>query len=337
MTRYATLAALAAGLLLAGSARAVPPGVPDLGAPCSRCHTTSGWEVLPEKVAFEHARTGFALRGRHASVRCADCHGRAMRTAKARGACRTCHQDKHRGALGTACERCHNPTSWAQTAAFREHRATRFPLVGSHAAVDCTACHIRGRQKTYAGTPTDCFACHAADYRRSDIHPNHVRAGFRTQCDTCHSQYLWRPARVRHDMFWPLRGAHAVAACYQCHPSARYGGTSRACDTCHAAEYKAAADPPHAAYQMSRRCDLCHDVYTWKPAAATWHDGVFPINSGHHAGFQCNDCHFQNRAPASFTCIRCHTYAATAGRHDDVRGFVFENFACFACHPRGAE
>lgn len=323
---------------LPAGARALPPGVPDVGGDCADCHTAESWAVLPERVDFDHAATGFGLYGRHAAASCTDCHGAKLVTRDTPGDCAGCHQDPHRGGLGLACEDCHEPRSWQQSTAWRRHRETRFPLVGTHAAADCTACHASGREERYRGTATDCYSCHADDFFRPDVHPDHASAGFSTTCETCHSQYLWAPARIRHDLFWPLRGQHAAADCFQCHAGERYGGTPTACKDCHEADYQAALDPPHAAYDMSRNCAQCHSDLAWSPVRSGWHEPLFPIQKGDHAGFACGSCHYGGtQPPANFTCIGCHTAGPTGGEHGDVGGYVWESFACYACHPDGEE
>jgi hypothetical protein len=337
-TTTALATALCGVALLAGAARALPPGVPDIGSRCDACHQTGSWRVLPEAVDFDHAATGFALYGRHAAATCRDCHGQRLVARDAPGDCAGCHDDPHRGAQGIACEDCHSPRGWSQSSAWLRHRETRFPLVGTHAAADCTACHTDAREPRYRGTPTDCYSCHADDFLRPGIHPDHVAAGFRTTCESCHSQYLWFPARIRHDLYWPLRGAHAGADCFSCHAGSRYGGTPTACAECHQADYQAAQEPPHAAWGISQQCEGCHTDLGWSPARLFWHEPLFPITKGDHAGFACAQCHPAGAAPAAnFTCVACHRAASTAAEHGRIAGYAWEDFACLGCHPDGEE
>ncbi|MCA9518735.1 MAG: hypothetical protein KC635_27560, partial [Myxococcales bacterium] len=313
------------------------PDVPDIGGDCESCHNASDWrQVAATATAFDHSLTGFPLDGRHKTAACTACHGPGLKTDEARAACESCHTDVHRGENGKSCESCHDARSWRPTDALLRHRKTRFPLVGAHAAADCTACHQLGREETWRSTPTECFACHAGLYRRPDIHPNHVDARFSHECDSCHSQYSFTPARLQHDVFFPLRGSHEAADCFSCHQNGVYGGTPKQCYACHADDYNGAIDPPHASYAMSRQCESCHNDVAWQPTRANWHDHVFKISSGHHAGFTCADCHFgQTLPPANFTCIGCHERGPTSGRHDGVTDFVYENFACYGCHQGG--
>lgn len=328
------LAPLAAVVLLAAApAHAEHPVTTD---DCGRCHTSAGWQKLPEKVAFDHDTTRFPLRGLHTGVACTKCHGEGLRNASGTPtACARCHEDKHQGQQGRDCERCHAPTGWRIATTILDHRTTRFPLAGAHIAADCTSCHQRAREGVYVGTPTHCFGCHADSYRRTDVHPNHMQAGFTTSCDFCHTEYTWEMPRLRHELFFPLQGAHATAACTDCHKGERYGGTSHACVTCHKSDYNAAADPPHASTRMPLDCERCHSPVSWSAMAGGWHEASFPINSGHHTGFSCSQCHTRKGSYLDFSCMNCHERNATTGGHGGVGGFVYENHACWACHPDG--
>ncbi len=304
-------------------------------ARCERCHTTTGWGVIRDDVPFDHSRTGFPLLGRHAAVRCSACHHGARSFSGTPGACAACHQDPHRGALGASCTRCHDERGWEPRARLQAHRDTRFPLAGAHAVADCTACHGRARQETFRDTPTACVACHDRDRRRPGVEPDHIAAGYRAQCDACHTQYAWAPAQIHHDLFFPLRGAHTVAACADCHQGGRFGGTPSLCYACHGATYDAVADPPHRAQSFDHRCDKCHDDASWLPTKPAWHDGYFPIASGNHRGLRCEQCHYQGYAPQTFDCTRCHGKADTDPNHIGILDYEWENLRCYGCHPRG--
>ena len=135
---------------------------------CESCHATAGWSA----VAFDHARTGFALAGRHADVACRGCHAPRDGALALQGrpqACAGCHADPHEGHFAragvTECARCHDPSGW-RPARFDHDRDTSFPLVGAHRAVACAGCHARqegGRTVLrYSGVGKVCSACHGA-------------------------------------------------------------------------------------------------------------------------------------------------------------------------------
>jgi hypothetical protein len=82
-----------------------------LGRKCESCHSTNGWALW----SFDHAKqTGFALRGGHAKLQCADCHHEAPGTVKTSPLCIACHRkdDRHLGAYGNQCDRCHTSDAW---------------------------------------------------------------------------------------------------------------------------------------------------------------------------------------------------------------------------------
>jgi hypothetical protein len=82
-----------------------------LGKKCESCHSANGWPLWN----FNHAKeTGFALTGGHANLKCADCHREAPGATKTSSLCISCHRkdDRHLGAYGSQCERCHTTYSW---------------------------------------------------------------------------------------------------------------------------------------------------------------------------------------------------------------------------------
>ncbi len=86
-----------------------------------------------------------------------------------------------RRASATACEKCHGSTAWKPTT-FDHTRDGHFELRGSHAKLDCTACHTAVVAKQKLGT--DCNSCH----RTSDAHGGKLGA----DCARCHGVESWR-------------------------------------------------------------------------------------------------------------------------------------------------
>jgi hypothetical protein len=221
---------------------AAAPGSPHGSAisdmDCSACHTTDGWALDDDAArggGFDHAVTGFPLLGQHQATTCSGCHQGGLQLSQA---CDRCHRDPHARRLGDSCAECHTAAAWSDTRTLARHRRSRMPLTGKHAIIECAACHRRQDARGYAATPADCYACHAADYRRN-IHPAHDGntgdALFPRQCGRCHNTSAWSPAiivaatiamrqnglsRAGHDgRFVISRGAHRAAACRDCHPS----------------------------------------------------------------------------------------------------------------------
>nr|MCU0305865.1 cytochrome c3 family protein [Thermoanaerobaculales bacterium] len=260
-----------------------------LGGDCARCHTT--FAPFANASRDFHKDTLLPLEGRHLAVPCADCHWNAQLEGTPT-TCYDCHwirrqDDRFHTALGVDCEQCHRPISW--TAVSWDHGgATGVPLVGAHATVDCEACHVGGRFE--GGTPTDCVACHLADYQGADD-PNHVEAGFPTDCDLCHSPAdgEWEGGDIDHGLF-PLVGAHATLDCTECHSGGVFQGLPSDCVDCHSDRYQQAADPDHPAAGFGTDCETCHMA-----SDPSWDDGryphsIYPLVAA-HVEQPCNACH----------------------------------------------
>ena len=138
---------------------------------CSDCHATNSWK----SVTFDHNRTKFQLKDKHAKVECRECHNinKSDNVSKFVFAnlstdCESCHLDPHFNqfivAGKTECSRCHAFKNW-QPVEFN-HDRTKFPLKGAHAKVACEKCHIKkvmaaGTFVKYRFGNTECSTCHA--------------------------------------------------------------------------------------------------------------------------------------------------------------------------------
>src|ERR1700730_2123981 len=178
------------------------------------------WE--PALKQFDHRQTGYPLIEKHAAVACEKCHTSAHMVSSLRSLiqqknvsnsflglsqdCVACHEDAHKGQLGTDCQRCHNVNDWKQAKQF-DHSKTKYPLTGMHAQVACEKCHFpSGSDKTvkFTGIRFDpCVACH------TDPH----RGAFKGTCESCHSTASWKKvsASTQFDdskTKYPLLGMH---------------------------------------------------------------------------------------------------------------------------------
>jgi hypothetical protein len=158
-----------------------------LSIPCENCHTTQGWKPLRAVLEFDHRKTGFALRGLHAKLGCAECHTDLV-FARAGNQCQDCHADIHRRKNGAQCALCHRDTGWQVSIHNINEHQDRFPLIGAHAMVDCYSCHKVGTvgPLNRQGLSTECSSCHMDDFKTAK-NPNHIAQGFSTQCLECHS------------------------------------------------------------------------------------------------------------------------------------------------------
>ncbi len=307
---------------------------------CTACHGQTKWENL---VGFDHARTRYPLTGLHRDADCADCHKPTGKPRIVRyrplefGTCQTCHADAHRGLMGSNCTDCHSTSGWTlrNRSSFErnfDHERTRFSLVGRHADVDCTSCHVRpapqtedlamtlrvrARGQTYPVPVADnCSSCHR-DYHHGAFAT--MRGG--PLCTNCHGQSQWYPAtfdlaRHNRDTNYQLEGAHATAPCTACHRSMLLGQTELQfhfdvsdCVTCHR------ADDPHMDQFADAPCETCHNVDTFS-AVAFDHNGARFKLDGAHDKVPCESCHkletlsdghsFRRYKPLGMQCRDCH-------------------------------
>ena len=310
------------------------------GARCDECHTVRGWQVGVQAVREHSAR--FPLIGAHAAVDCEACH-RGAAAAQYIGlsvACGSCHAKdydnattlNHRAAgFPLACDQCHAMDGWLAVK-FDHARYTGFALLGTHASLSCTSCHIANR---YQGTPAACFGCHAADFAATR-NPNHVTAGFSTNCSLCHSSDTWTNVRFDHAAAgFPLTGAHATVACSACHLNGQFVGTPIQCAGCHLDTFKQTTNPNHVSAGFPTDCSLCHTTVSWQGAVFDHSKTGFAL-TGAHAPLTCAQCHttgqFTGLNPA---CVSCHlaNYNATKNPNHVTAGFPQQ---CDVCHSTTA-
>lgn len=231
------------------------------GAPwsnrCEQCHNGETFKVSSFSID-KHQKSSFPLTGGHLAVACNDCHKPIAPATKAlyhftQLSCTTCHEDVHHGefakrmneqnkagkALG--CEACHSTKQWTDLSKF-DHSATRFPLLGSHRAVDCIECHKPPalertlQHVNFSKAPQACNECH------QDPH-GHQFADRENNCASCHNASKWKPSLFDHEKtVFSLKGGHQNVACGACHTLKKevegemvlfYKPTPAACADCH--------------------------------------------------------------------------------------------------------
>jgi hypothetical protein len=307
---------------------------------CLTCHTNDTWKT--QKV--EHVKTGFPLRGSHATVPCAKCHTRpATQVAPKFDRCASCHTDPHKGAFKQDCASCHTEAGFKK--AKFDHASTRFSLTGKHAEQPCAACHknlpkggvtaAAGKSVDFRGLQPTCISCH------QDVHKGEMGQA----CESCHTPASFKLSAFKHPRFPEFfGGSHQTVACSGCHvpqgpaPAgapgalvpktvARYKNTSTACASCH--------KDPHLG-QVSTACEQCHsiDAAKFAPVKFLHSTAAFKL-TGKHETVECRKCHKPETAafPAgrgtavrlkglSQTCVSCH-----ADQHLGQLGT-----ACEKCH-----
>ncbi len=305
---------------------------------CSLCHAGSTWHAIRDDFTFDHeVETGTPLVGAHAQAECLRCHNDRGPVANfAQRGCIGCHEDPHASRLGDACTVCHEESSgdWRPRAAIAEHAKTRFPLVGSHAATACFACHPGAQVGNFVQASTRCADCHQNDLAQA-LEPDHAAQGWTDNCQRCHLPTSWSSAGFEHG-FFPLQGGHSGLACAECHVGGNFGGLSADCYSCHADDYRSA--PDHVAQNFPTNCQECHTIYTWRGASFN-HAGIVNGCFACHADDYANASrppHASNGIPT--TCEQCHTTRSWGGgnfNHPEfpISGGPHGSLTCAQCHP----
>jgi hypothetical protein len=305
---------------------------------CSVCHSSTDWTG----ASFNHASTGFALAGVHATQACAACHVNSNYSLTS-AACVNCHLNDYNGAtnpphksagLPLDCTLCHGSSAVSWTGSSFDHSTTGFPLTGSHVSLQCVQCHINNN---YNLTSAACWSCHQADYN-STTNPPHKAGGFPQDCSTCHTTVNWDGANFNHATTgFALVGLHSDQQCAACHINNNYSLTSAACWNCHQTDYNSTTNPPHKAGNFPQDCVPCHGA-----SALSWTTGAFDHSTtgftlvGLHATQQCTACHINNNYNlTSAACVNCHIndYNGATNPPHKSAGFPQD---CTLCHGTSA-
>lgn len=292
-----------------------------LGNDCAKCHNAKSWQSAKE---FDHSKTKYPLTGLHTKVACDSCHKPDKPGGPARyqnlkfDACASCHSDPHRGEFKKPCEFCHTTTGWKNLQSFDfDHSKTKYPLLGKHAHLGCTTCHVQDDFKKEIAFAA-CKDCHTLDPHKGQFADRPQKG----ECAECHTVEGWKPSLFtvkQHDTTdYPLKGKHAQVDCSLCHiledKDAVYKLKFAACADCH----KDAHDNQFAAAPFNHRCESCHSV-------ADWHRTSYSIAKHASSRFSLLGAH------AAVPCSECHKIGS-GGRSDNVLPFHFADRTCTACH-----
>jgi hypothetical protein len=273
---------------------------------CRDCHpdhrgATASLTDLGENT-FPHETLGFSLKGHQfTSAReafsCKDCHQEDI-TKFSVDTCDSCHRQmdvvftqSHVLSFGTDCLACHDGVD--RFGSDFKHSAFTFQLVGKHADVACTKCHLDARTVAdLQSAPQDCFSCH----RQDDEHDGR----FGQDCAACHSPTGWEPASFDHNLSaFKLEGEHSEAACEDCHKNNVFAGTPKDCYSCHQ------QDDEHNG-EFGTDCAACHTPNDWDAATVDHNLFAFKLD-GAHARVRCDDCHKNGVFKGTPSdCVSCH-------------------------------
>jgi len=294
---------------------------------CASCHNDHhgrNFKMIKfDKHTFNHALSGFLLKGKHAKIECNACHKAAFikdpnlkknlnTYLGLQQNCLSCHDDYHQGKMSKNCAECHHYDNWKNAKAF-DHSKTKFPLLGKHKNLKCEECHtieiVNGKpaQKFTGLVFNNCTGCH------KDVHDNR----FGQNCKQCHTEESFHTIKgmstFNHDKTaFKLIGKHKTVSCKACHKKSLTAPIKHErCTDCHADYHKG----QFAVDRKSPDCNQCHNEYGYLPSqySIEQHNQTkFKLEGGHLAT-SCAQCHkkdakkdwaFRN---IGSQCVDCHT------------------------------
>jgi hypothetical protein len=285
---------------------------------CSTCHAEDGLDAGCLSCHVEIAAQLEADAGYHHEL-CGD----------GEPDCARCHPEHH-GATFDIME----AVAWPAGEFAHDH--VEFKLDGSHADLDCGACHTarptlpdfpdQPRTQSFLGLGQDCVGCH------TDVHGGELFQA----CESCHDQEHFRPASgFDHAKHFALVGGHDRIECKGCHvldeglTFNRVRG--KTCAECHATPHRTKWDAT---------CTACHAAAEpeWTAGAAFVTPEVhartgFTLDAPHEA-VACDGCHRKDTGYAQRYASPPRASKDCAACHADAHGGQFgeRGAQCLACH-----
>jgi hypothetical protein len=326
---------------------------------CGRCHREHhGSELaLLDRRSFELAGVAvperydhrfvkdFPLAGKHAALRCEQCHKEALAAEPPAGGrylglssnCATCHEDVHKGGYGSDCARCHGQEQAFDRAPGFAHTKA-FPLRQAHAGHRCDACHAPGTDRSVAALQQkplparNCGDCHANPHGAVAAGTARKAMPLReaADCARCHGATTFREVAITnatHDRFgYAIDAVHGKVGCAQCHGErgerTRWTGAApkpAQCNSCHEnphGEVATGTARTVMAVRDAADCARCHTGSTFRDVGITnaSHAQLGYAIGGVHAKLECAQCHgehgqrsrWQGKAPQPAQCATCH-------------------------------
>ncbi len=324
-----------------------------LGQNCLQCHTYNDWKTV-SIGQFDHSKTRYPLTGSHIQVACEKCHtpgpdSKPRYAGIAFGKCSDCHSDPHRGSFTQGCQACHNTGGWKRvsTQAVSErfdHSKTKYPLLGKHAAVECSQCHAGGDFKKPL-VFQKCMDCHRPDPHSGQF----AKRSDGGECASCHTVDGFKPStftvKDHATTAYPLEGGHVMVQCSGCHiPKGKdtlFKIKFQRCTDCHSDKHSG----QFAAAPYFNGCERCHNLQGYRPStfALARHKETRFILTGGHMAVPCGDCHkesdsFRPKTVAyhwnELSCTSCHVDPHQGQFKDRIQQIRSDGKAagCEACH-----
>jgi len=339
-------------------------------ADCSACHTVSGFTPSTYTVA-SHAKSKYALEGKHVSVKCEACHTTStsataaaqfgsskvvMRPGFAR--CSDCHVDDHGGQLkATAnkgeCAACHHVTGWTpSTFDSAAHAKTKLALDGRHQEIACAVCHgasrsnlpslsttaVLGKANFWFKVPEiDCASCHVDPHRgRFAARGAKAKDG---GCRTCHDTRVFHPSTATvaaHAQFgFTLEGGHRATACSACHKELTRPPVAK-----QSSLVRAGGSFGELRFETKHECVDCHktphgdqfDAWTIRGGCAACHS-VDTFAPAQKFNHDRDASFSLKGAHETVPCIQCHTRDPES---TDPKSLIYRPLSgrCESCHGK---
>lgn len=184
---------------------------------CIQCHADHKGRKLDTTAVdvknFDHLTlTGYSLEGKHAKIKCQECHTDKRGTKPIRpkeirflgtkaSSCRSCHKkdDIHlfKGDFEKKdCNACHGNVSWKENIKFNHDTDTKYKLIEHHAELKCNECHLKDKKKKIFQYKWDhlnqkqCLSCHQDFHKFGTKMVN--KMGDLNQCSKCHDESDWK-------------------------------------------------------------------------------------------------------------------------------------------------
>jgi hypothetical protein len=293
-----------------------------LGTDCKSCHNQNSFLLKNKtfKGKFDHDKTDYPLKGKHATIDCRVCHKGDLTDKLAHNKCNECHKDKHNGDFDTKkllypdCASCHNINGFSPSDFTPEqHNKSKFKLEKAHLAQPCFACHKQDKNWVFNNLGTNCVDCH------KDIHVGFIDQKYygKESCNSCHSTESWKKVQFEHKTTgYTLVGGHLNAQCGACHIDKKtnpikqiFKGLTKKCSDCH-------KDIHGNQFEINgvTDCAKCHSFNTWKMTHFN-HDKTKYKLTGDHKSVSCNKCH-KEYLPGS----------------EKIKTFKIKKYECIDCH-----
>jgi hypothetical protein len=332
---------------------------------CDACHGFSEWK-LPK---FDHSVTRYPLHGKHAQIKCEDCHKQDPKIVAQpnrknwkwqglKSECLSCHKDYHkfgphqmkRFSPLNSCTPCHTDTKWKDIKNFDHNVHTRFVVDGKHEEVKCEECHLTkdAKAKPIVWLPVGVYKWQQLEQKTCEnCHKNPHIGKFSEKllakkCTACHITTSWSAMKDGKDFDhsktrFALTGKHRNAACADCHKRDnkeiyKFGHfEQKFCIECHTNIH----DKMFSAKFNTGACADCHTTDNFTKRQTFDHGTTrMPLN-GAHGKLECASCHTPSGTKMTIVWPNLNKKEFPQGKKFEHNKYYNPNYKpgeCLSCH-----